>query len=325
MGEGDSMFLGIEIGGTKLQLGVGDGKMPKFADFRRLDVDPSRGAQGIRDQIERVGSELVEKLPVRAIGFGFGGPINGPAGIVTTSHQISGWDSFPLADWCARTLGRPTFLGNDCDMAALAESRFGAGRGKRSVFYVTVGTGVGGGLVIDGSLYGSDRPAIAEIGHLRPGLDATEPSQTIESIAAGPGIESRARAALAQAASSDRDAADLLRRCQQNVAKLTGKMVADAAAAGNELAMQVMDRGCQALGWGIAQVVTILAVEVVVVGGGVSLAGEKVFFEPLRRHAERYAFPPLRGSYKILPAELGEEVVVHGAVAMAATRCGTDG
>ena len=120
------MFLGIEIGGTKLQLGVGTGDGPPFAAFRRLDVDAARGAAGILEQIERAGRELMKECPFRAVGFGFGGPINGPAGIVTTSHQVAGWDNFPLASWCTKTFGVPTYLGNDCDMAALAEARFGA-------------------------------------------------------------------------------------------------------------------------------------------------------------------------------------------------------
>jgi glucokinase len=314
------MFLGIEIGGTKLQLGVGTGNGPPFAGFRRLDVDATRGAAGILGQIERTGRELMAEFRFQAVGFGFGGPINGPAGIVTTSHQVAGWDNFPLAEWCTQTFGVPTFLGNDCDMAALAEARFGGGRGKRGVFYVTVGTGVGGGLVLDGALYGAHRPAAAEIGHLRPGLDATEPNQTIESISSGRGIETAIRAALAQSPAGDRDAADLLDRCKQNPQQLTGKMVADAALAGNALARRAMDRACQALGWGIAQVITLLAVEVVIVGGGVSLAGPTIFFEQLRRHVHRYVFPPLRNSYEIVPAQLGEEVVVHGAVAIAAAR-----
>jgi glucokinase len=312
------MFLGIEIGGTKLQLGVGTGDGPPFTAFRRLDVDAARGAAAILEQIERTGRELMQECPFLAVGFGFGGPINGPAGIVTTSHQISGWDNFPLGSWCTKTLMVPTYLGNDCDMAALAEARFGAGRGKRSVFYVTVGTGVGGGLVLDGQLFGSNRPAIAEIGHLRPGLDAVEASQTIESIASGRGIETTIRELIAQHGPGDPAASELLRLCHNDPRKLSGKMTADAAQAGNALAAAAMDRACQALGWGIAQVITLLAIEVVIVGGGVSLAGETVFFVPLRRYVDRYVFPPLRNSYQVVPAQLGEEVVVHGAVAMAA-------
>jgi glucokinase len=314
------MFLGIEIGGTKLQLGVGDGTGPPFAGFRRLDVEPRRGAQGIREQIAQAGRQLFAEFPIKAIGFGFGGPIDGAAGIVTKSHQVEGWDNFPLAQWCTDQFGVPTFLGNDCDMASLAEARFGAGRKKRSVFYVTVGTGVGGGLVLDGVLYGSSRPAIAEIGHLRPGLDATEPSQTVESLAAGPGIESVTRTWLSTAPLNDRHAARLLAHCEKTPQKLTAKMIAEEAAAGNALAHAAMDRACQALGWAIAQVITLVAVEAVIVGGGVSLAADAVFFEPLRRYVRQYVFPPLRDSYEILAPRLGEEVVVHGAVAMAAER-----
>lgn len=237
---------------------------------------------------------------------------------MTTSHQVAGWDNFPLASWCTKTFGVPTYLGNDCDMAALAEARFGAGRGKRSVFYVTVGTGVGGGFVLDGQLFGSNRPAIAEIGHLRPGLDAIDASQTVESIASGRGIEATVRELIAHHGPRDDAAAGLLKLCQNDPQKLSGKMTADAAQAGNALAAAAMDRACQALGWGIAQVITLLAIEVVIVGGGVSLAGETVFFGPLRRYVDRYVFPPLLNSSQIVPAQLGEEVVVHGAVAMAA-------
>jgi glucokinase len=314
------MFLGIEIGGTKLQLGVGNGGGPPFAGFRRLDVDVRRGADRILAQIAEAGRQLFSEFPIQAIGFGFGGPINAAAGIVTTSHQVEGWDNFPLGQWCTQTFGVPTYLGNDCDMAALAEARFGAGRKKRIVFYVTVGTGVGGGLVTDGSLYGSLRPAVAEIGHLRPGLDATASSQTVESIASGRGIEASIVAAISAAPADDPHAERLLACCQGDPRTLTAKAVADQATAGNPLAQAAMDRACRALGWGIAQVVTLLAVEAVIVGGGVSLAGEKTFFEPLRRYVRTYVFPPLRDSYEILTPELGEEVVVHGALAMAAER-----
>ena len=315
-----NQFLAIEIGGTKLQLGVGKGTGPPFTAFRRLDVDARRGAQGILEQIAQTGRQLFSEFPIRAIAFGFGGPINATTGIVTTSHQVEGWDNFPLAEWCTKAFGVPTYLGNDCDMAALAEARFGAGRSKRSVFYVTVGTGVGGGLVLDGLLFGSQRPAIAEIGHLRPGLDATESRQTVESLASGPGIEAAIRQALAAAAANDPQAVELLERCQKDPQRLSAKIVAEEAAAGNRLAQAAIDRACRTLGWAIAQVITLLAVEVVIVGGGVSLAGEAIFFEPLRRYVRSYVFPPLRDSYEILAPSLGEEVVVHGALAMAADR-----
>ncbi len=190
------MFLGIEIGGTKLQLGVGHGHGGPLVELVRLEIDPRRGAAGILAQIERAGLDLVRRHVIQRIGIGFGGPVDGAAGRVLKSHQVSGWDDAPLADWCRQTLGVPAVLANDCDAAALAEARFGAGRAATTVFYVTVGTGIGGGLVINGRLHGSHRPAVAEIGHLRPGLHADRAEDTVESLASGPGIAAAAQAIL---------------------------------------------------------------------------------------------------------------------------------
>lgn len=308
-------FLGIEIGGTKLQLGVGDDDGLLLA-LERADVDPRQGAAGIMEQIAVIGSGLKNQHGIERIGIGFGGPVDGATGVVTKSHQINGWENMPLANWCERTLGLPTALGNDCDVAALAEARHGAGRGKAIVFFLTVGTGVGGGLVIGGRLHAPGRPAAAEIGHLRPGPEADDSERTVESIASGWAIASHVRRQLPHADSRWRD--DLLQRCGQDPALLTTRMIAESAAAGNRIASESIERACQTLGWAIAQVITLVAPEVVVIGGGVSLIGERDFLAPLRRDVERYVFPPLRGSYQLLPAALGEQVVVHGAVALAA-------
>lgn len=112
--------------------------------------------------------------------------------------------------------------------------------------------------------------------------------------------------------------ADLVQRCSGDTDQLTAKMVAQAAGDGNEVAREVLAHASQVLGWAIAQVITLLAPEVIVVGGGVSLIGEQFFFAPLRGEVARYVFPPLKDSYRIAAAELGEEVVVHGALALAA-------
>jgi glucokinase len=339
------MFLGVEIGGTKLQLGVGRADGGELVALERRDVNPARGAAGILEQIESAAAGLMQKHVVSRIGVGFGGPVDDATGRVVKSHQIDGWDGAPLAEWCRSTLGRPTVLANDCDAAALAEARFGAGQGKSIVFFVTVGTGVGGGLAIDGKLHGRGRPASAEIGHLRPGLHADRADETVESLASGWGIAAAARARLSGDVSRPLPAtrrdegplapdevrrrladaeqtgkeytADLLHRAGGDLEALTAKMVAQAAADGNEIAREVLDHATQALGWAIAQVITLLAPQVIVVGGGVSLSGEQ-FFAPLREQVARYVFPPLAGSYEIVPATLGELVVVHGALALAA-------
>ncbi len=311
------MFLGIEIGGTKLQLGVGAGDGSSLEALERSDVDPLLGAKGILAEIEAVGSSLLGRYQITRIGIGFGGPVEPATGKVTTSHQIAGWDEFPLVDWSQNTFGRQTVLGNDCDVAALAEAKFGAGKNSGRVFYVTVGTGVGGGFVIDGRSDGTGRPAIAEIGHLRVGLDANELDGTVEAFASGRGIE---RAILNRLRSPHRteEMSELLTLCAGDIESLTAKQIAQLSAEGNPLAIEVWQTAIKTLGWGIAQVITLLAPNVIVIGGGVSLSGEELFFRPLRQFVRQFAFPPLVGSYEIVPALLGEEVVIHGALAMAA-------
>src|SRR4029450_9698673 len=123
------MFLGIEIGGTKLQLGVGTGRDAELTVLVRHDVDPDRGAAGILEEIERSATALIQKHPIERIGFGFGGPCDSVTGVATKRHQAARWDTFPLAAWCRESLGRSAVVGNDCDVAALAEARLGAGRG----------------------------------------------------------------------------------------------------------------------------------------------------------------------------------------------------
>jgi glucokinase len=340
------MFLGIEIGGTKLQLGVGDGLCTQLVAVERFTVNAARGSAGILEQIANAAPALIQRYGVKQIGIGFGGPVNSQQGMVLKSHQIEGWDNIPLVRWCQETLQLPARLGNDCDCAALAEATFGAGRSADSVFYITVGTGVGGGFVVQGKLHGAGRPAVAEIGHLRPGLHDDRPELTVESLASGWGIAAAAqaritgqisrsldvlrhvgsggtrdqvRSRLALAAETEREFIhDLLNRCGNDAEALTAQHVAQAAAEGNEIALSVLDHAMRVLGWAIAQTITLLAPEKVIVGGGVSLIGEQLFFTPLRKAVDVYVFPPLKNSFEILPASLGELVVVHGALALAA-------
>jgi len=312
------MVLGIEIGGTKLQLGVGPGDGTPLVALERLDVEPKYGAERIRQQLAEVAKALIERHGITAVGVGFGGPVDTAAGRTIVSHQVDGWKDFPLADWCRQTLGLPTVVANDSDLAGLAEARFGAGQGHRVVFYTNVGSGIGGALVVDGQLYRGGAGVASELGHLRPGPQADHPGQTVESIASGFAIAASARQRLLRPRQTDEEAAaDLLRRCDGQLEKVTAALVAQAAVEGNLLAWGVFDGACQTFGWAVAQMITLLAPNVVVIGGGVSLVGEELLFAPLREYVSRYVFPPLRGTFEIVSAKLGEEVVVHGALAIA--------
>ena len=314
------MFLGIEIGGMKLQLGVGRGDGALVA-LARLSVDPRGGAEGIRQQLARAVPPLLEAHQIAAVGFGFGGPVDAAAGRTIVSHQIEGWRDFPLVDWARRTFGLPALLANDSDSAGLAEARFGAGREARVVFYSNVGSGIGGALVIDGQLYQGGSGLASEPGHLRPGLDCQQPEQTVESLASGWAITALVRDRLAQDPQGRAtDVADLLHRCDGDRQRLSTQLIAQAAASGNRLAVEALDRACRVFGWALAQMVTLVAPNVVVVGGGVSLIGEALWLAPLRRYVRQYVFPPLRDAFEVRPAQLGEEVVVHGVLALLSSR-----
>lgn len=308
--------IGVEIGGTKLQVTLSNAETLEPVCSLREDIVPANGAAGIRAQLEAGIHSLLAEHQAAAIGIGFGGPLDARTGMITTSHQVPGWDRFPLAAWCRDQFGLRATIRNDCDTAALAEATLGAGKGHQTAFYVTVGSGIGGGLVADGKLMGTSRPAFGEIGHLRPGLAFADRHATVESLASGFGIARQVQTRLRQdQPTADHDA--LLELCHGDIGALTTRHIAEAAQAGNPLAQQALAEATQTLGWAIAQVITLLAPEVVVVGGGVSLVGEQLFWNPLRQQVATYVFPPLAESYDLVPAALGESVVVKGALLLA--------
>src|SRR5258708_7367008 len=196
-------YLGIEIGGTKLQLGIGPGD-GNLASLWRGTVDVAAGPEGIRHHIVHAVEELLsqarlERRQLAGIGIGFGGPVDDATQTIIKSHQIEGWDNFPLAEWVREVVGLPAALGNDADCAGMAEALFGAARGMSPVFYITIGSGIGGGLVINGAIHRGTGRGAAEIGHLK--FSATEDDEassssryvTLEDVASGWGIEKRVR------------------------------------------------------------------------------------------------------------------------------------
>jgi glucokinase len=313
-----------------------------LVELVRTSVVPERGAQGILEELDRQIPPLLRRHSIQQVAVGFGGPVDSQRGVVLKSHQIAGWDQFPLAAWLRERTGLAVHLGNDCDYAALGEALLGAGRPYRSVFYVTVGTGVGGGYVVAGKLHGGGRPAVAEIGHLRPGIHDDRPELTVESLASGWGIAAAARASIEGDVSRPLDVLrhvqrgtskidrrwqlereeataaeyrrDLSERCGNQLDQLTARHVAHAARDGNPLALAVLDHAAQVLGWAVGQTITLLAPECVVLGGGVLLTDDDLFFTPVARYVRKYVFPPLAEAYVLLHPALGEEMVLFGAL-----------
>lgn len=309
------MFVGIEIGGTKLQLGLGRGDGTLLATWRG-SVDPAAGGDGIRRQIvaafpELLGYAMLDPADVTAVGVGFGGPTEDDSQTVITSHQIAGWDHFPLAAWLRDQFGRPTVICNDADVAGLGEALYGAGRGLSPVFYITVGTGVGGGLIIDGKIFRGCGRGAAEIGHLRPVRPTASDGEVVEGFASGNGL----RRLVEIRETHHCDTAGIVARAGGG--PVGGKEIAAAARAGDPAAVAVLADAVEALAEGICSVIALLCPRRVVIGGGVSLMGDDLFFAPLRRLVADRVFRPFAGLTDIVPAALGEAVVLHGAVALA--------
>lgn len=313
------MFLGIEIGGTKLQLGLGQGDGVLRA-LARAQIVPADGPEGIRRQIIEAVPRLLADARVtrdllRGVGVGFGGPVDDANHEVIKSHQIAGWDHYPLAEWVASILQLPAWLANDSDAAGLAEALFGAGKELRPLYYLNIGSGIGGGFVQNGHVYRGTGRGAAETGHLR--IACLEKGKlvyhTLEDLASGWAIERRTR----EAAQANPDRSTTLRRLEEDSSRWRTPLIAQAAAGGDPIAREVLDAALDALAEAICHVVALLCPRRIVLGGGVALLGEEAFLAPLRRRVAERVFTPFADCFDIVPAGLGEEVVVHGALAIA--------
>jgi glucokinase len=293
------MFLGVEIGGTKLQVGVGRGD-GTIVQLWRGAVDRAAGADGICRQVAAAVPRVLAEAnlgttDIRGVGIGFGGPIDDATRGVLRSHQVEGWDGFPLADWAEKTLGCPCAIGNDADVAGLGEALFGAGKGLSPIFYMTIGSGIGGGLIIDRKIYRGAGKGAAEVGHLR--MVQAEGPIKLEALCSGWGLE----VAAAEKFGSNTSCADL----------------ADRARNGDFEVSRLLEERWTILAEAICHVIALLCPRRIIIGGGVSFMGDDVFFEPLRKKISKRVFKPFADCYEIVPTALGEEVVVHGALALA--------
>lgn len=304
-------LLGIEIGGTKLQLALGEGT-GRICERRRLSVDPGRGATSIREQIAAALPEFLHGRIIAAVGVGFGGPVDWRVGRVARSHQIEGWFGFDLTGWLRRLTAAQVVVDNDANVAALAEATRGAGVGFDPVFYVTLGSGVGGGLVVDGRIYHGARPGEAEIGHLRLDRRGT----TLEPRCSGWAVDGKIRRAV-------------IRQPRSRLARLVGqdsggeaRHLAAALRRGDATARQILSEAAADLALGLSHVVHLFHPAAIVLGGGLSQVGE-----PLRRAVARALQPLILKIFqpgpRVLLTQLGEDVVPVGALLLARSVSGS--
>ncbi len=299
------MNLGIEIGGTKLQLVLGDDN-GGIIDRRRLKADREGAAEGIRHQIADAIREMCRARKLRSAGVGFGGPVNWRTGIICRSHQIEGWSDFNVGAWLGELVGAPVRVENDANVAALGEATRGAGCGANPVFFVTLGSGVGGGLVVDGHIYHGAIPGEAEIGHLRLDRFGT----TIESRCSGWAVDARIRGL------QTKDPSSLLHTLSLASQGAEARHLPAALSQGDAAALTILKETADDLAFGLSHVTHLLHPEVIVLGGGLSLVGE-----PLRAAVESALRPLIMDAFAPGPvvklAALGEDSVPIGALELA--------
>jgi glucokinase len=297
-------FLGIEIGGTKLQLVLGSDKAQILERFR-LVIDAEEGAKGIKKQIK----DALDKIrlhTVGAIGIGFGGPVDHRTGKILRSYQISGWGDFVIQDWLEKLTGIPVWIDNDANVAALGESLYGAGMNSKLVFYVTLGSGVGAGVVVHKQIYHGAKNSEAEFGHIR--LDKN--GRTVESSCSGWAVDEKIRTHARLHPES------LLSRLTLNYSRGEARVLVSALEQEDRASLDILNETADDFSFALSHAVHLMNPEIVILGGGLSLIGE-----PLRKMIEQklpaYLMDVLRPGPSIHLSFLKEDAVPVGALALA--------
>jgi glucokinase len=301
-------YLGIEIGATKLQVlrGTPQGSL---LHATRVDSDAFGGADAIFEQIAGEISTHLAMGPVEAMGIGFGGPVDAQRGNVITSHQVPGWEQFPLVANLRRRFGLPCWLLNDSDAATVAEAKCGAGRGHACVFYTNIGSGIGAGLVKDGILYQGQFGGM-EFGHTWAFSTRERSVDRLEHLCSGWGIASRYQKL--------RQALDPSSSPQGMTRETNAQVVVEKWLSGDTTATQIMDDVIETFGRALSSVIALVNPDKVVIGGGLSLVGAPLI-DPIRVAVKRFEFAPFRENWTLSAAELGEMCVPIGACVYAAS------
>ena len=323
----DVTYLVFETGGTKLVAGVA-GQDCRILETCILYREHTDRAETSLKRLVAAAHELVEKhthqgASFRAVGFGFGGVVRRSTRDPYLCLHEDGWEDLKVVETLEREFRLPVVVENDCKLAALAEAHFGAGKGHRTVFYVTLGTGVGGGIVRDGRIQTFSDVGEAEIGHVVVAPDGPAcpcgNRGCVETVCSGPGVSQLAAWVADQDSSlwSQSSLCDGLNRAEG----ISSKQIMEAWALGDPFATDVADRAAGYLAQALGAVVNLISPDVVVVGGGLGSGNPRflsLVSEKLRPQVVSY-FCDL---YRIVPSELREQVVSQGAAILASQSVG---
>jgi glucokinase len=314
-----SYILAVDLGGTQIRAALCD---PSGQILRRA-VRPTQAQEGLEAVLARIGltieeaAEGVAQESIDGIGIGAPGPLDPTTGSILAAPNLPGWINVPLRNLISARFGKRTFLGNDANLAGLAEATYGAARGVSDVVYLTISTGIGSGIIVGGRLLLGSRGLAAEAGHTI--IDARGPKcgcgnrGCLESFAAGPAI-TRDVVNRLKAGKPSR----LTKLVGGDLSKVDARMISEAAQAGDKLAVNAFRRAGGYLGLGIVNLLHLFNPRMVVLGGSVTKAGP-LLFDPMWEMIRAKAMPPYLEGLAIVPAALSDDVGLLGALALTAT------
>lgn len=310
-------ILAVDLGGTQLRVA----RFDEDLNVLERKAQPTLAHLGIDQVVDRMIGMINEICPndlgdVMGLGVSAPGPINPHSGVIFSPPNLPGWESVPLRKLVQERIGCTTYLGNDANVAALAEATRGAARGYRYVIYLTVSTGIGSGIIDDGHLLLGVQGLGAEAGHIMMIMEDGRVTD-LEEEAAGPAIAEKAQRRL-QAGETSR----IREMVEGDLSRITGETVGLAAADGDPMATELIAESGRLVGLGIVSLMHLFNPEIVVVGGGVTKTGD-LLFEPMREAVRAHVLDQAYcESVPIVPAELGDNVALIGAAALVSTRGG---
>lgn len=316
----ENLILAIETGGTKIQLALGNAAGDIFYTYR-TKVEQEKGCEGIWEQIVRAFPAMEAEAAkrgarIRRIGIGFGGPVETATGRALWSSHIEGWTNFPMTELLEKEVGIESYIFNDSNAAAYGEYRRGSGRGSRNFFYTNIGSGVGGGLILNGELFDGQGRGAAEFGKsylCDPYYkgDALFKVCHIEDVCSGWGIQNRIRQDALPRSSV------LWELCGHEQESITCEHWARGIALNDAYCLQLLEEEAEYFAIALSNVLCFYAPEIIAIGGGVSLIGEPLISR-IRKYLKRYEFIQSVGSYRLVKSELDESVVLVGTLLLTA-------
>ena len=311
-------LLGFDIGGTKCAVMTADYENGQITllEKKKIDTAAYLSPYEIIDRLINLADEICHKKP-EAIGISCGGPLDSKKGIIMSPPNLPGWDNVNIVEIIKNHFGVPVHLQNDANACAVAEWKFGAGRGKNNVVFLTFGTGLGAGLILDGRLYSGTNDNAGEVGHIR--LEKSGPvgygkAGSFEGFCSGGGIAQLGFMMAVDAIKKGISPAYYTEGMTPS--EVTAKTIADAANAGDETALEVYRTCGEHLGKGLSIIIDILNPEVIVIGS-VFARAQNLLWDSARAVIEAEALPLSTNVCSVLPAQLGEQIGDYAAIATA--------